>query len=80
MSPDARYLFEQRSPLLGSKRQRLVDHSLADEQERVVRQVRTVEQVDEVAQPNPLLVEQVLVLAAAEQAATELKDLEIDRE
>ena len=64
----------------GRKRQRLVDHALADEQERVVGQVRAVEQVDEVAQPDALLVEEVLVLAAAEEPATELEDLEVDRQ
>ncbi len=71
---------EQRPPFLGSQRQRLVDHALADEQERVVGQVRAIEQVDEVAQADALLVEEILVLAAAEQPAAELEDLEVDRQ
>ena len=39
-----------------------------------------VEQVDEVAQPDPLLVEEVVVLAAAVQPPAELEDLEVDRQ
>ena len=52
VAPDAGDLLEQRPPLLGPQRERLVDHALADEQERVVGEVRRVEQVDEVAQPD----------------------------
>ena len=73
-------LLEQRPALLGTERERLVDHALADEQERVVGEMRGVEQVDEVAQADALLVEQVLVLAAAEQPAAELEHLEVDRQ
>ncbi len=77
---DAGHLLEQRTPFLGPQRQGLVDHALADEQERVVGQVRAIEEVDEVAQADALLVEEVFVLAAAEEPATELEDLEIDRQ
>ena len=80
MATDAGDLLEQRPALLGSQGQRLVDHALADEQEGVVGEVGAVEQVDEVAQADALLVEQVLVLAAAVQPATELQDLEVDRQ
>ena len=52
VAADAGDLLEQRPALLGPQRQRLVDHALADEQERVVGEVRGVEQVDEVAQPD----------------------------
>ena len=80
VAADAGDLLEQRPPLLGPERERLVDHALADEQERVVGEVRRVEQVDEVAQPDPLLVEQVVVLAGAVQPAAELEDPEVDRQ
>ena len=80
MPADAGDLLEQRPALLRPQRQRLVDHALADEQERVVGEVRGVEQVDEVAQPDPLLVEQVVVLAGAVQPPAELQDLEVDRQ
>ena len=72
-------LLEQRPALLGPQGERLVDHALADEQEGVVGEVRGVEQVDEVAQPDALLVEEVVVLARAIQPAAELEDLELDR-
>jgi hypothetical protein len=78
--PDTGHLLEQRPTFLRPERQRLVDHALADEQEGVVGEVRGVKQVDEVAQPDALLVEQVLVVPAAEQPPTELQDLEIDRQ
>ena len=52
VAADAGDLLEQRPPLLGPERERLVDHALADEQERVVGEVGRVEQVDEVAQPD----------------------------
>ena len=52
MAADAGRLLEQRPALLGPQRERLVDHALADEQERVVGEVAGVEQVDEVAQPD----------------------------
>ena len=55
MAPDPGHLLEQRAALLRAEGERLVDHPLADEQEGVVGQVRAVEQVDEVAQPDPLL-------------------------
>ena len=80
VASDAGDLLEQRPPLLGSQRERLVDHALADEQERVVGEVRRIEQVDEVAQPDPLAVEQVLVLARAVQPAADLDLAVVDRQ
>ena len=80
VTADAGDLLEQRPPLLGSEGERLVDHPLADEQERVVGEMRGVEQVDEIAKADALLVEEVLVLARAIQAPAELEDLEIDRQ
>ena len=80
VATDAGHLLEQRPALLGPQRQRLVDHALPDEQERVVGQVRVVQQVDEVAQPDALAVEEVLVLARAEQPPAELHLPEIDRQ
>ena len=73
VAPDAGDLLEQRPALLGPQRQRLVDHPLADEQERVVGEVRGAEQVDQVAQPHPTLVEEVVVLARAIQPPPELE-------
>ena len=80
VAPDTGDLLEERPALLGPERERLVDHPLADEQEGVVGQVRRIEQVDEVAQPDPALVQEVVVLARAIEPPTELEDLEIDRE
>ena len=80
VASDAGDLLEQRPALLGSQRERLVDHPLADEQERVVGEVGGVEQVDEVAQPDPLLVEQVVVLAGPVEPAAELEDAVVDRQ
>ena len=80
MAADPGDLLEQRPPLLGAQRQGLVDHALPDEQEGVVGEVRGVEQVDQVAQPDPALVEEVVVLARAVQPAAELEHLEVDRQ
>jgi len=60
-------LLEQRPPLLGPQRQRLIDHSLADEQESVVGEMGRIEEIDQVLQPNALLVEQIVVLARAKE-------------
>ena len=80
VATDAGDLFEEGPAFLGAQRQGLVDHALADEQERVVGQVRRIEEVDQVAQPDPLFVEEILVLARAIQPAAELQDLEVDRQ
>ena len=48
VTPDPGHFLEQRSALLRSQREGLVDHALADEQERIVGKVRGVEQIDEV--------------------------------
>ena len=71
---------EQRPTLLGPQCQRLVDHALADEQEGVVGQVTGVEQLDQVAQPDALAIEQVLALARAIQAAADLDLGVVDRQ
>ena len=80
VAPDPGHLLEQRAALLGTEGERLVDHPLADEQEGVVGEMGRVEQVDQVAQPDPALVEEVVVLARAIQPPTELEDPEIDRQ
>ena len=72
-------LFEQRPRLLGPERQRLVDHALADEQEGILGEVPGIEQVDQVLEPHPLAVEQVVVLARAVQPPAELDDAVLDR-
>ena len=76
----ARDLLEQRPPLLRPERERLVDHALADEQEGVLGEVAGIEQVDEVLQPDPLAVQQVVVLAGAVQPPPELDDAVLDRQ
>ena len=63
MATDPRHFLEQRPALLGPEGQGLVDHPLADEQERVVGEIGRVEQVDQVAQPDTALVEEVVVLS-----------------
>jgi hypothetical protein len=80
VAPHARDVLEQRAPLLGPERERLVDHALADEQERVLREVAGIEQVDEVLEPNALAVEQVVVLARSIQSAAELHDAVLHRQ
>ena len=80
MATDAGDLLEQGAPLLGSEGERLVDHPLADEQECVVGEMSRVEQVDEVAQADPALVEEVVVLARAVQPPSELEHLEVHRQ
>ena len=80
VAPDPGDLLEERPALLGAQGERLVDHPLPDEQEGVVGEMGRVEQVDQVAQPDPALVEQVVVLAASIEPAPQLEDLEIDWE
>ena len=80
VAADAGDLLEQRPALLGPQRERLVDHPLADEQEGVVGEVRRVEQVDEVAQPDPLAVQEVVVLARPVEPPAELQDAVVDRQ
>ena len=80
VAADAGHLLEQRPALLGTQGQRLVDHPLADEQEGVVGEVGRVEQIDQVAQPDPALVEEVVVLARAVEPPPELEDPEVDRQ
>ena len=80
VAADAGDLLEQRSTFLGSEGQGLVHHALADEQEGIVGEVGRVEQLDQVAQADPLLVEEVVVLTGAVQATAELEDAVLDRE
>ena len=80
VTPDPGHFLEQRSALLRSQREGLVDHALADEQERIVGKVRAVEQIDEVLQPDPLAVQQVVALAGTVEAAAQLEDRVIDRQ
>ena len=77
---DAGCLLEERTALLGPQGEGLVDHALADEEEGVVGDVGVVEQLDQVAQPDALAIEEVLVLARAEEAAGELHLAVVDRE
>ncbi len=80
MLADTGRLLEQRPAVLGPQCQHLVDHALADEQERVVGEVRLVQQVHQVAQPELLAVQQELVLAGAEEPPTQLDLTEVDRQ
>ena len=80
MAPYAGHFLEERASLLGAERERLIDHALADEEEGVVGEMRRVEQVDEILQPDALLVQQVVVLAGAEEAPPQLDRLEFERE
>ena len=73
-------LLEQRPAFLWPEGQRLVDHALADEQEGVVGEVGRVEQLDQVPQPDPTAIQQVVVLARPIQPPAELQDLVVDRQ
>ena len=78
MPADSGNFLEQGATLLGPQRQRLIDHPLADEQERVVGEVCRVEQIDQVLEPDALAVEQVVALAGAIQAPPELEHRVVD--
>ena len=73
-------LLEQRPSLLGSQRERLVDHALADEQEGVVGESAPRRAGRRGRAGGPAAVEQVVVLAGAVEAAAELHDAVLDRE
>ena len=79
MPTNPRHFLEERPAFLGSQRQRLVDHALADEQEGVVGQVSGIEQIDEVLESHPLFVEEVVVLARTEESAPQFDGFEVDR-
>ena len=78
VTPDAGHLLEQGATLLRAQRQRLVHHSLPDEQERVLGEAGAVEQVDQVLETDALPVQEIVVLAGTVQAATELDHGELD--
>ena len=80
VAADPGHLLEQRPALLRTQRERLVDHALADEQEGVLGEVRGVQEVHEVLQSDPLLVEQVVVLARAVETPAELDHGVLDRQ
>ncbi len=80
MPTDPRDLLEQWSPLFGPKRERLIDHALADEEEGVVGEVGAVEEVHEVAQAHPLAIQEIVVLAGAIEPAAKLDDRVLDRQ
>ncbi len=73
-------LLEEWATLLRPEGEGLVDHALADEEEGVVGEVGRVQEVDEVAEADPLLVEQVIVLAGAVQAPADLEDAVVEGE
>src|SRR6476659_419872 len=72
VAPDAGDLLEQGAALLGPQGERLVDHALPDEQARVLGEVRRVEEVHQVLEPDALAIEQVVVLTGAVEAAAKL--------
>ena len=80
MASHAGCLLEQRSAFLGAQGERLIDHALADEEEGVVGQVGGIEEIDEVAQAHLLAIEQVLVLARAEEPPAALDESVFDRQ
>jgi hypothetical protein len=73
-------LLEQRAALLRPQRQRLVDHALADEQERVLGEMPGIEQVHQVLESYALAVQEVVVLARPVQPPAQLDHAVLDRQ
>ena len=71
-TPDPRRLLDDEAPVRRPEREDLVDHALADERERVVREVGAGKQLHDVAQPYARAVDEVFALAAAVDAAADL--------
>ena len=65
MARGAGELLDERAALFRLETQCLVNGSLANEEEAVLSEARTVEQLVEIAQANLLAIEQVLLAAAA---------------
>ncbi len=65
MAGDAGGLLDQRAPLVGLERQRLVDQALSDYRVGAFGEARLAEQIGDVAQSNAGAVEIILVLARA---------------
>ena len=77
---DARGLLEQESPLLRPQRQGCVDESLPDDGVGALAQAALAQQVDQVAEANPVPVEYVLAFAGAIGTPSDGNLGEVDRE
>jgi len=77
---DARGFLEQFSAFLRSLGERLVDESLADDTVSALAQARAAQQFRDVAQSNPIAVQEVLIFAGTISAAGYLDFSEVDRE
>src|SRR2546430_3925735 len=78
--PCARSFFDDGAAIGGTQREDLVDQTLADHDERVVREVRTSEQILQIAQAHAGSVHEVFGLAVPEETPTDLDLGEVDRE
>ena len=72
MARGASELFHERTTLFGLQAQRLVNGTLADEEEAVLGETSAIEQFVEIAKANLLAIEQVLLAAATIGAAGDL--------
>src|SRR5438105_2660433 len=75
---EAGRLFDQRAPLLRLRREDRLDLSLADDRVHPLAEAEIGEQLDEIEPADGALVEQVLALAAAVQAARDGELGEVD--
>jgi hypothetical protein len=73
-------LLDHDAPIGGAQRENLVHEALADDDERVVREVRAREQILQIAQPHARAIHEVLGLAVLVQAAADLDLVELDRQ
>ena len=76
----ARGLLDHDAPVGRPEREHLVDEALADDDERVVREVRAREEILQVAEPDAGAIHEVLGLAVLVQPATDLDLVELDGE
>ena len=76
--PCTRGFFDDRAAIGWTQREDLVNQTLADHDERVVREVRTREQILEIAEAHARSVHEVLRLAVAEETAADLDLGEVD--
>src|SRR5207247_2652873 len=76
----ARGLLDDRAPVRRAQREDLIDETLPDDDERVVREVRPSEEILQIAEPDARAVDEVLRVAVAEESASDLDLGELDRQ
>ena len=72
MARGAGKLFDERAALFSLEAQRLVNSTLTDEEEAILGEARTIEQLVEITEANLLAIEQVLLATTAISATGDL--------